>query len=228
MPHRTVASCVFLPAKLLVIFVRFEYADQVLAAAKQAGSTGGTKVLGRGTAFYMPDGGLPEADAPEKIIFSVVPEGWDNIMEGIDQAARAGNFSGLALLIDVPAMLLRPDATAWANNEHNLDGSANMESGTTLITGIISHGQADEIMAVARNSGAKGGTILDARGTGTEDDVKFFGISLASDKEMLLIVAENDSAPAILEAISNLPIFSEPGGGIVYTTKVDRFLLLGR
>jgi len=83
-------------------------------------------------------------------------------------------------------------------------------------------------MSVARQAGARGGTILGARGTGTEDDVKFFGISLAPEKEMLLIVAHKDHARAIVEAVCRLPIFSEPGGGIVFTTPVEEFFTLGR
>ncbi len=83
-------------------------------------------------------------------------------------------------------------------------------------------------LAVARKAGAKGDTIINARGTGIEDDVKFFGISLAPEKEMLLIVADKDHAPAILDVLSGLPVFSEPGGGIVYTAKVNRFAILDR
>jgi nitrogen regulatory protein PII len=69
---------------------------------------------------------------------------------------------------------------------------------------------------------------LGARGTGTEDDVKFFGISLAPEKEMLLIVADGANAQSILEAVGRLPIFSEPGGGIMFTTPVEEFFTLGR
>ena len=76
-----------------------------------------------------------------------------------------------------------------------------MNSGHTLLTVIVNHGYADDVMAEARKAGAAGGTILNARGTGKEEDVKFFGITLVPEKEMLLIVAENAKAPAILEAI---------------------------
>ena len=102
-----------------------------------------------------------------------------------------------------------------------------MQSGYTMISSIINHGQAEELMTVARAAGAKGGTILNARGTGTEEDVKFFGISLAPEKEFLVIITENAHADAILNALSSQPVFSEPGGGIIFTTQVDRLLSLG-
>ena len=99
-----------------------------------------------------------------------------------------------------------------------------METGNTLITFIVNHGDAYDVMAAAREAGAKGGTIMNAHGTGREGDVKFFGINLMSEKEMLLIVAEKDLAQKILEAVRDLPIFKKPGGGIIYTTDVERFI----
>ena len=99
-----------------------------------------------------------------------------------------------------------------------------MESNDVQITFIVSHGDAHEVMATAREAGARGGTILDAHGTHREDDVQFFGMTLVSEKEMLVIVAENDSAQNILNAVKDLPVFKKTGGGIIYTTDVKRFI----
>ena len=99
-----------------------------------------------------------------------------------------------------------------------------MESTHTLITFIVSHGDAYDVMTVAREAGAKGGTILNAFGTLRGDDVEFFGMTLGSEKEMLIIVAENDLAEKILAAVKDLPAFKKTGGGIIYTTDVKRFM----
>ena len=101
-----------------------------------------------------------------------------------------------------------------------------MKSGYTMICSIINHGQAEELMAVAREAGARGGTILGARGTGTEEDVKFFGISLTPEKEFLIIISENAATDGILQALASQPVFSEPGGGIVFTTNIERYISL--
>ena len=92
-----------------------------------------------------------------------------------------------------------------------------------LITYIVSHGEAYGIMTVAREAGARGGTILNACGTFRESDVSFFGMTLASEKEMLIIVAEKELADKILDATKDMPIFKVNGGGIIYTTEVKRF-----
>ena len=93
-----------------------------------------------------------------------------------------------------------------------------------LITFIVSHGDAYDVMTVAREAGAKGGTILDGHGTLREDDVQFFGVTLVAEKEMLIIVAEKDVAGNILNAVKHLPVFKKTGGGIIYTTEVKRFI----
>ena len=98
-----------------------------------------------------------------------------------------------------------------------------MESSDILITFIVSHGDAYDVMTVAREAGAKGGTILDAHGTLRESDIEFFGMTLVSEKEMLIIVADNDTADNILDAVKDLPVFKKTGGGIIYTTEVKKF-----
>ena len=99
-----------------------------------------------------------------------------------------------------------------------------MESNDVLITFIVSHGDACDVMTVAREAGAKGGTILNAHGTRKEADVQFFGMTLALEKEMLVIIAEKDEAANILNAVKDLPVFKRTGGGIIYTTEVKRFI----
>ena len=99
-----------------------------------------------------------------------------------------------------------------------------MKSNSTLITIIVTHGDAYDIMAAARQAGAKGGTIVNAHGTSKEDDVKFFGMNLMSEKEMLIILAEKSEVEKILNAVKDLPVFKKPGGGIIYTTDANRFI----
>ena len=93
-----------------------------------------------------------------------------------------------------------------------------------MITYIVSHGEAYDIMTTAREAGARGGTILEAHGTFRESDVEFFGMTLVSEKEMLIIVAEKELAEKILNVTKDLPVFKKSGGGIIYTTDVKRYI----
>lgn len=75
-----------------------------------------------------------------------------------------------------------------------------MEATQELIIAIYQKGYTDVVMDAAREAGARGGTTLNAKGTvaGTE---KFFGISLAEEKEIVLIVSAAEQKKDIMKAI---------------------------
>ena len=83
-------------------------------------------------------------------------------------------------------------------------------------------------MAAARKAGARGGTIMHARGTGKEEDVQFFGIQLVPEKEILVVLVETNTAETILEAVKSVPCLSRPGSGIAYCTPVEQHIVLGK
>lgn len=70
-----------------------------------------------------------------------------------------------------------------------------------LITVIANSGCTDMVMDAARAGGATGGTVLHAKGAGAEHAEKFFGMSIADEKEMILIAAEKRSCADIMKAI---------------------------
>ena len=63
-----------------------------------------------------------------------------------------------------------------------------MEQKYELILTILNRGFSDLVMDSARKSGATGGTILTARGTGAKEAEKLFGLSLSHEKEIILII----------------------------------------
>ena len=83
-------------------------------------------------------------------------------------------------------------------------------------------------MDAARKAGAGGGTIINARGTAKEGDAKFFGMEIIPEKDMIFVLAENEKADAILEAVRTLPCLSKPGSGIAFASPAENFTLLGK
>jgi nitrogen regulatory protein PII len=217
---------IFKPAKMLICFMNRRRGDRLMEISKAAGARGGTIAPGR----TMADNRLLQvfslADVNQDVVFTILGQEMEAVVSAIIKAAgrEPKKLGGLAILLDVSGMLFRvPGQERLETTEsENL-----MKSGFKLITAIVNHGYADDVMAAARQAGAKGGTILTARGTGTEEDVKFFGISLVPEKEMLMIVAETEALPAILEAIGSVPDIRQPGGGIVYHLDIERFIPLG-
>jgi hypothetical protein len=93
-----------------------------------------------------------------------------------------------------------------------------------LIISIINQGYSDEFMTVAREAGAQGGTVLSARGLAHEGPVKFFGVSLQDEKEIVLILASREKKVSIMEAISQACGITTKAGGIVFSLPVDQVM----
>ena len=75
-----------------------------------------------------------------------------------------------------------------------------MQSNYELIIAIYEKGYTGLVMGAAREAGATGGTTIKAKGTAKEAE-KFFGISIAEEKEMLFIVSSTDKKKDIMKAI---------------------------
>lgn len=95
-----------------------------------------------------------------------------------------------------------------------------MENYQLIIT-IINSGFAGEVMNVAREAGAKGGTVVHARGTGSKSMEKKYGIVISPDKEMILILAHSDNVDAILTAINTEAGVGSKMKGISFALPVE-------
>ncbi len=70
-----------------------------------------------------------------------------------------------------------------------------------LIIAVTNRGYTDNVMAVAREAGARGGTVIHARGTGEEESEKFFGTTVGAEKEMIFIVVTEEDKTNVMNAI---------------------------
>ena len=57
-----------------------------------------------------------------------------------------------------------------------------------VIVVIVNEGHTDQVMEAAREAGAKGGTIVHARGTANKEMEKKYGIIITPSKEMIYIL----------------------------------------
>jgi nitrogen regulatory protein PII len=75
-----------------------------------------------------------------------------------------------------------------------------MHSEYELIVAIYEKGYTDLVMEAAREAGARGGTTIRAKGTGAGAE-KFFGLSLAEEKEIVFIVSDQGKKKEIMKSI---------------------------
>ena len=76
----------------------------------------------------------------------------------------------------------------------------NMQSEHELIVAIYEKGYTDLVMDAAREAGARGGTTIRAKGTAA-GAAKFFGLSIAEEKEIVFIVSNTEKKKDIMKAI---------------------------
>ncbi len=90
-----------------------------------------------------------------------------------------------------------------------------------VIFAIVNSGYAEEAMAVAREQGVRGGTILGGRGVARENEAAFFGISIHAEKEILMMVVEKDIRDNVLNALYKQMGMDKKAQGITFSLPVS-------
>jgi nitrogen regulatory protein PII len=86
---------------------------------------------------------------------------------------------------------------------------------------IVNDGYSETVMEAAKKAGARGGTVLGARGTATKDAEKFFGITIHPEKEIVMILTEKEKRDGILHALYKKVGLQTKGQGIAFALPVD-------
>jgi len=92
-----------------------------------------------------------------------------------------------------------------------------------LIICFVEDGHTDEVVHAAREAGATGSTIINnARGEGLKQNKTFFGLSLETQRDVILFLVEEHLSRQILETIEQAGQFDEkPGTGIAIQIDVE-------
>jgi hypothetical protein len=93
-----------------------------------------------------------------------------------------------------------------------------------LIISVVNQGYSDEFMNTARAAGATGGTVLNARGQAHEGAVKFFGISVQDEKEIIIMLTSREKKIPIMRAVSEAHGLNSNAQGIVFSLPVENVL----
>ena len=82
---------------------------------------------------------------------------------------------------------------------------------------IVNAGFSDEVMDAAREYGARGGTVIRARGTASQEAEKLFNIAIQPEKEIVMILVDKKIKNDILHALYKAVGLNTPGQGIAFT-----------
>lgn len=92
-----------------------------------------------------------------------------------------------------------------------------------LIISLIEEEKTDAVMDAAREAGATGATVINhARGEGLKQAKTFFGLSLETQRDVVLFLVEEHLSRKILERIALVGEFdARPGTGIAFQIDVE-------
>ncbi len=92
-----------------------------------------------------------------------------------------------------------------------------------LLIALVDDDKTKAVMNAARKAGATGATVLNqVRGEGLEAPKTFLGLSLETQRDMLLFLVEEHLSRNILEKIAEIGEFDrQPGAGIAFQIDVE-------
>lgn len=93
---------------------------------------------------------------------------------------------------------------------------------------IVDAGFSDSVMSAARECGAGGGTVLNARGTAKEEAEKLFNISIQPEKEIVLILIDSSIKDNILHTLYKEVGLNTEAQGIVFSVPVNNVVGLSK
>ena len=193
-------------------------ASKALKIAKKHGVKGGTITIGRGTvqSRLLDILGLNEI---RKEIVSMIVE---------DELA-ADVLSGLS----EEMQFQKPDhGIAFSYSVSEFIGSKNTIGGKLsnnevrysvykIIHVIVDKGKGCDVIDAANKAGARGGTIINARGAGIHEVQKFFSIEIEPEKEEVFIITKEELKDSIVEAVRVKMKLDEPGTGVLFVIDVN-------
>jgi nitrogen regulatory protein PII len=94
------------------------------------------------------------------------------------------------------------------------------ETKLNMIVTIVDRGYADLVIDAAKDAGARGGTVLYARGSGIHENDKFFKTAIQPEKEVILTLVKKEKTKDITRAIVEAAGLTKEGRGICFTLPV--------
>lgn len=204
---------------LLTVIVNRGRAAKVVHVAKEAGVPGATIALGWGTNNNRFWDFLGVANEDKDIVYMVSdPNTIEKAVDALQVELQLDKPNhGIAFVQDLFEVSgvhrLKRKMTFLEEGEETM---------TQLITVITERGRAEDVVEAARHAGAKGGTIVNARGSGVHETTRIFNMEVVPEKEIVMILCNAEESEGIMTAIEEELSIHEPGQGIMYLQPVLR------
>ncbi len=199
-------------------------ARRFLAFYREHGVTVTLITFGKGTAASEVLDSFGLEAAKKAILFAFVTgTEWKEIKSGLQKQIKIDiPGSGIAFIIPLSSIGGKKQLEFLTEGREFKKGeeSTLKETKYELLVVIANQGYTDMIMDAAREANAPGGTVIHAKGTGTEKAEKFLGVSIAAEKEMIFMVARNEGKNAIMKSIMEKAGIHSEARSVVFSLPV--------
>jgi nitrogen regulatory protein PII len=213
---------------LNVSIVRAGWGSKVLAIARSQGVPGGTVLLGQGTAGNPLLQFLELAQSHKEIVLQA--SGCEKsrlLLRALHKTLRFDKPNrGICFSLRIDQLFGLPSSLGTV--PANCVPEEKEKPMHQLIVTIVDKGKGEQVVEASQDSGAKGATIVNARGSGIHETSRLFAMEIEPEKELVMILAPAGDAPQICDAIRKKLHIDEPGMGILYVQPVTEvFGLIG-
>ncbi|HHU33343.1 MAG: P-II family nitrogen regulator [Zhaonellaceae bacterium] len=204
--------------ELICVIVNFGTGSKVLRIAKKNGISGGTVFLGRGTVNNRILKWLDLDDIRKEIVLMLAEKSEAyNALEAIaSELALHKPNHGIAFTVSVKNLI---GSCRYQNVKEERGGENPMHDAIFV---VVDRGKAEDVVEAATKAGSKGATIIHGRGSGIHETSKLFAMEIEPEKELVLILAEENLTEAITESVRKEMKIDMPGKGIMFVIEVNK------
>ena len=198
--------------------------DAFLALYAEFGVTVSLRTVGSGTAVQETLSTLGLERTEKAVLFAMITaDTWPKLQKELRHRLRIDvPGTGIAFTMPLSSIGGKRQLEFLTNGQPFQKGEESVLKDTKyeLLVVIANQGYTEQIMAAARRENAGGGTVIHAKGTGMEGAEKFLGVSLASEKELVLIVVKHADKNNVMTAIMQEAGLETKAKAIVFSLPV--------
>lgn len=207
--------------ELICVVVNHGLGSKIIKAARQQGVPGATVCLGKGTVKRSRILELLElTDVRKEIVFMVSDR--ETAYRALEELDREFQFEkpnhGIAFTTSVKRFI-RSGSHGYDEVTESRGADKTMHS---VIFVVVDRGKGEEVIDAATAAGSKGGTIIHGRGSGIHEASMVFAMPIEPEKEIVMILSENELVDRIVTSIREHLKIDEPGNGIIFVQDVNK------
>ena len=225
-PSNQEAKKVYVPLYVAVTVVNQGQGSAITKIMETSGAATSFVFHGEGTAINKYYEIFTLENASKQLILTPMREDlWPKVKSALETRFSVSKVAkGISFAIKIDS-IIGTNAYKFVADQRSLPletkGDDSMEQTKNenyeVVFAIVNDGYTDLVMEAARGAGARGGTIINARGTGNKEIEKFFGVSIAPEKQIVMILVPKDIKDAVLTAIYKAAGLNSKGQGIAFS-----------